>query len=68
MPIMPSAPEIDLAQMLTRERRRIHLIGVAGKDLVLGPCRVVFINMANRIEESRAQRVVKIFGEKLLWI
>jgi UDP-N-acetylmuramate--L-alanine ligase/UDP-N-acetylenolpyruvoylglucosamine reductase len=33
MPIMTSAPEIDLAQMLTRERRRIHLIGVAGSGM-----------------------------------
>ena len=33
MPIMPSAPEIDLAKMLTRERRRIHLIGVAGSGM-----------------------------------
>jgi UDP-N-acetylmuramate--L-alanine ligase/UDP-N-acetylenolpyruvoylglucosamine reductase len=33
MPIMPSAPEVDLAQMLTRERRRIHLIGVAGSGM-----------------------------------
>src|SRR6266478_9646387 len=33
MPIMPSAPELDLAQVLTRERRRIHLIGVAGSGM-----------------------------------
>jgi len=30
---MTLASEIDLAQMLTRERRRIHLIGVAGSGM-----------------------------------
>src|SRR5712692_8900434 len=33
MPIMTTAPELDLAKMLTRERHRIHLIGVAGSGM-----------------------------------
>jgi UDP-N-acetylmuramate--alanine ligase len=31
--IMTAAPEIDLAQMLTAERHKIHLIGVAGSGM-----------------------------------